>query len=139
MSECRSIYSSNLDSKYTKLFSRIIVFHWFYKVFLPTVFCLDVVRSHKWSHTVHRRSNTRFPLVLQGLLCMAACSRWVGGSRGTVSIRCRFARKACFPKVLRGFRVNRVLIRGGFFLATAGILCFPTFSEGFWGWLFLAR
>ena len=122
-----TIYSSICSRKYAMLFSRILDFHWFPKVFLPTVFCLDVVQSHKWSHTVHPRRKACFPLVLQGLPCRVACSRWGGGSRGAVSIGYRVARKACFPKGLQGFRVNRVRIRVRFFWPTPKSFVLSTF------------
>ncbi len=72
-----------------------------------------------------------FPLVLQGLPCRVACSRWGGGSRGAVSIGYRVARKACFPKVLQGFRVNRVRIRVRFFWPRPKTFVLPTFLKGF--------
>ena len=45
-----------------------IVFYWFYKVFLSTVFVRDVVPSHKWLRTVHPRGEACFPLVYKGSL-----------------------------------------------------------------------
>ena len=59
-----------------------IVFYWFYKVSLSTVFVRDVVRLHKWSRTVHPRREACFLLVLQGFPCRAACSRRRGSSSG---------------------------------------------------------
>ena len=49
--------------------ARPIVFYWFYKVFLSTVFSLVVVPSQKRSRTVHPRGEAGFPLVLQWLPC----------------------------------------------------------------------
>ena len=113
--------------------ARPIVFYWFYKVFLSTVFSLVVVPSQKRSRTVHPRGEAGFPLVLQWLPCWAARSWRREAAVGQFHRMQGYVRNAWFPKVLQGFRANRV---GPFFLARPfGLETFvlPTFLKGFVG------
>jgi len=83
--------------------ARPIVFYWFYKVFLSTVFSLVVVPSQKRSRTVHPRGEAGFPLVLQWLPCWAARSWRREAAVGQFHRMQGYVRNAWFPKGLQGF------------------------------------